>query len=1445
MNTVREGRTPGIADKLLRCVCAAALAGMALPSLGLWAVDDAYAADGDGTSYEAATDKVQAVAGEAQTTGKKVLLKQLMADTNELGDVSTIKGLYELENYQETIVTQYAAEADVYEADGKYYADLGAASDRGMGEVLDWAAIADDDAFDPEDISTFVDVNCESGLAEIDPSAFQEGKTPVVQTLVAVSPDAIAECGVDVEVENDGTRCTAQAKAQTVACDTLDMTTTVPVATAATADGVTLEDLEVHLNGSEDIYALVDGETAVWDTETGELTIAESPSVVKNVSVKVSSKGIVERLFAAEPAYASTKNADDLNCLRGVDGRRMELTSINRDKFATGQLYTYDTYIAVIDRNLSSSSVTAVSIRNSIKNTVRFNYLPTNSSAQTVIDANYKSKSWNEYTSKVGAVAKLSNLSNTYLADFAFTPPRTATSTGGKTQNFRGFSRTSKASTSYYKNHLLSAACIDIANGAATNPTGNTAKNIKEGESGAWGYAKGTMSMRVLKFDASANYAIMSFVMPTMWGQAGNAVYKVKVAEEPAEDAAIAVVKKSSNEGLTENSKSYSLEDAIFGVFKTKKKANAAVKAAAAGSMADDDAATDDSEDYDENANEDDTDTEDIGSDDEAATSTDDAKAETFDWEEYIRRNGEGYTSTNAKGECNRLCDNLPKYSNKNKKTLATYYVVELAAPKGFELSSEIKTVKVKESTSNDNPVTVTFTDDPGITNVGVYKSITNPEMCEGNPNYSLEGTTFGVYTTEEAAEADSDGTAALRTITVAETSDGRWYAEATGLALGTYWIKETKAAEGFEIDLTAYKVDAMTPGTHLVENTQTEDKSVGNNIQGDPLIIKKYDSDTGEAFAQGGASLARAQFTIRHYVIDVDANQTADSLAKLTPDAEWIVQLNGEGEFRFQDINKTFDWEGNEIPYLIASSYDGVTDTEARLADGYINTEGIAQIPYGWVTVEETKAPQGYQIDSGVHVIKMTIGTTEAQLTVACYDEIIRGDITLQKATDDGSPLAHVPFRITNKTTGEKHIIVTDENGRFDSATATNTNNAENDNDNFTFAAEAAAALMGDTTVDDTDGCWFGALTGGTIADEDDSKGAFQYGSYTIEELPSPANWGQKLIEPFDFEVDGDVTGLVYDQGTIIDKTIRIGTTATDTATGSKDVTIGHDASITDDVELINLNDNTDYLLTATLMDKATGLPVEDADGESVTASTEITTGEDTPETMMESIELTFDTALIDRDAELVVFERLTDEGRPEYNEPVAVHEDLDDEGQTVKLNGIHTTATDKTDGDKVLLNSETAKIVDTVEYVGLKEGVGYTMKATLIDADGDEVDGNGEAKFTAKSSGTVDVTVELDASKMADGDAVTVFEELYEDGEDVPVTTHEEVGDEGQTVNFTSVPTVVPGTPDADTPKTGADVTWAAIVAVLAAAAAATCAVVAVVRRKKPKPTHGGWNG
>mgnify|MGYP000302664343 CR=1 FL=1 len=48
-------------------------------------------------------------------------------------------------------------------------------------------------------------------------------------------------------------------------------------------------------------------------------------------------------------------------------------------------------------------------------------------------------------------------------------------------------------------------------------------------------------------------------------------------------------------------------------------------------------------------------------------------------------------------------------------------------------------------------------------------------------------------------------------------------------------------------------------------------------------------------------------------------------------------------------------------------------------------------------------------------------------------YNQIKRGDIEGVKiAAGTHKRLANVPFRITSKTTGESHVIVTDANGQF-----------------------------------------------------------------------------------------------------------------------------------------------------------------------------------------------------------------------------------------------------------------------------------------------------------------------------------------------------------------------------------------------------------------------------
>ena len=62
----------------------------------------------------------------------------------------------------------------------------------------------------------------------------------------------------------------------------------------------------------------------------------------------------------------------------------------------------------------------------------------------------------------------------------------------------------------------------------------------------------------------------------------------------------------------------------------------------------------------------------------------------------------------------------------------------------------------------------------------------------------------------------------------------------------------------------------------------------------------------------------------------------------------------------------------------------------------------------------------------------------TEKSLTLqvqthSIYNQVKRGDLEGVKiGAGTHQRLAGVPFRITSKTTGESHIIVTDDNGQF-----------------------------------------------------------------------------------------------------------------------------------------------------------------------------------------------------------------------------------------------------------------------------------------------------------------------------------------------------------------------------------------------------------------------------
>ena len=254
------------------------------------------------------------------------------------------------------------------------------------------------------------------------------------------------------------------------------------------------------------------------------------------------------------------------------------------------------------------------------------------------------------------------------------------------------------------------------------------------------------------------------------------------------------------------------------------------------------------------------------------------------------------------------------------------------------------------------------------------------------------------------------------------------------------------------------------------------------------------------------------------------------------------------------------------------------------------------------------------------------------------------------------------------------------------------------------------------------------------------------------------------------------------------------IATTATDKETGSKEVPSEGAQVISDHVEYKAFPEGR-YVMKGTLMDKASGKACRDARGNVYTSSAAFEVKEETG-----SVNLDFH---VDGDTlagkHVVVFEkafRVKEDGTEE-TEPVAVHEDINDEGQTVSFPAIATTLVDKQTEDHYAYATEKVTHIDTVKYSGLIAGKKYTVKGKLVDKETGEVITDGdkpvtaEKEFTAKKAdGSVQIVFTFDATALA-GRSVVAFESLLNEGREV--ASHADINDEDQTIHYPKIGTVL----------------------------------------------------
>ena len=163
-------------------------------------------------------------------------------------------------------------------------------------------------------------------------------------------------------------------------------------------------------------------------------------------------------------------------------------------------------------------------------------------------------------------------------------------------------------------------------------------------------------------------------------------------------------------------------------------------------------------------------------------------------------------------------------------------------------------------------------------------------------------------------------------------------------------------------------------------------------------------------------------------------------------------------------------------------------------------------------------------------------------------------------------------------------------------------------------------------------------------------------YGEYLIKEL-KPADGYLDNEDVFTVTIKDNEQ--VVEITAINDKVPELKTTAT--VNDKKEAVAKGEITIKDTVEYKHLVPNTEYVIKGTLMDKSTGKPFE-IDGKPITSEVTFTPEKSNGEV---TVLFTFDSSAIKETTELVVFETLYRDGIE-----IAVHADINDEGQTVKIN-------------------------------------------------------------------------------------------------------------------------------------------------------------------------------
>lgn len=496
---------------------------------------------------------------------------------------------------------------------------------------------------------------------------------------------------------------------------------------------------------------------------------------------------------------------------------------------------------------------------------------------------------------------------------------------------------------------------------------------------------------------------------------------------------------------------------------------------------------------------------------------------------------------------------------------LGTLTIQETKAPVGYRLNSEIHTIHVTSDNQEieDVHTYVVPKHNEQVNRGDIRIEKIDKELMSNKTqgDATLEGITFAVVNLNTQAVKTSMGICDPQQVCARITTtnkDGHFIAQTSDqdLPFGHYRIYEESSNDSYLNDGFEAEFD-ITHDKELVSLTDANSCAKDSVVRGG-IKLGKIDKELNVHSPQAAATLEGAEFSIYN-----------KSTAPVQIDDKLVAP--------------------NELVTTLTTDETASAETDKRL------------LSYGTYLIQETKAPRGYELNSTwQRLVKIRKDSTMYDLSSekeSVDDQVNRGDIRLIKRDDQTQkPLSGVIFKLTSKTTGETHLLMTDENGEINTSSEfVKHSYMTNQND---------SALNADGTCDATKlvmdtGVWFG----GTQDTEDGAKpsdtlGALPYDTYTISELSSPQNKGKKLIS-FDIQLTRPHYNLIL--GTLNNKPAESFISELLSTNFNHSAYTEEKTTLTDTLSFENLNVGSSYTVSGYLVDKDTGEPLQDAQGKDI----------------------------------------------------------------------------------------------------------------------------------------------------------------------------------------------------------------------------------------------------